>query len=69
MSNAAGNEKWNTGTSSDDAFSGVQASHYWSSTTAVNGATDAWYVTLFNGIVSTYDKTITYYVWPLRGGQ
>jgi hypothetical protein len=69
MSNAAGDEQWNTGTPSDDAFSGVQTSNYWSSTTYVYDTADAWYVYLYYGVVYPNGKTSTYYVWPLRGGQ
>jgi len=69
MSNAAGTEKWNTGTSDDDAFSVVQSNGYWSSTTYADGTDTAWYVYLGNGYVSNVDWTGTYYIWPVRGGQ
>ena len=69
MSNAAGTEKWNTGTSGDDAFSGVQTNNYWSSTTSANNTSNAWYVDLGYGIVDDDGKTTTYYIWPVRGGQ
>ena len=63
LSNSAGTGPWKEG----DAFSGVQAHSYWSSTTGTT--TSAWYVYLNLGNVNTYDKTITAGVWPLRGGH
>jgi hypothetical protein len=65
LSNAAGTAKWTEG----DAFSGVQANLYWSSTTYASNASYAWYVNLNNGSVNSLDKTYSYYVWPVRGGQ
>ena len=50
-------------------FSGVQTNNYWSSTTNANNTSNAWYVDLNNGYVNGYDKTISSYVWPVRGGQ
>ncbi|EDN70927.1 protein containing DUF1566 [Beggiatoa sp. PS] len=64
LSNAAGTDKWKEG----DAFSGVQADGYWSSTTCASLAVLAWRVDL-NGGVTSYGKTGTFYVWPVRGGQ
>ncbi|RKZ74662.1 MAG: hypothetical protein DRR19_29945 [Candidatus Parabeggiatoa sp. nov. 1] len=69
MSNAAGTEKWNTGTAGDDAFSGVQPNYYWSSTAYASGPTSAWYGSLDGGGVNILDKTSTYYVWPVRSRQ
>jgi hypothetical protein len=68
LSNAVGNAKWTT---ANDAFSGVQTGHYWSSSTYVkNSATDdAWYVGLYSGIVRSASKADTRHVWPVRGGQ
>ncbi len=66
ISNATGKAKW---TADQDAFSGVQTSNYWSSSTNVNGTTHAWYVSLRYGNVYSYYKTNSYYVWPVRGGQ
>jgi hypothetical protein len=65
LSNAAGTLKWVEG----DAFSGVQTSNYWSSTTDADVTAYAWYVYLFNGFISTSVKSTTYYVWPVRGGM
>jgi len=49
-------------------FSGVQLDYYWSSTTFAGNPSDAWYVDLLYGSVDFYDKGLTYYVWPVRGG-
>jgi len=63
--NVAGTSQWKNG----DAFWGVQTDSYWSSTTDAVGTNDAWYVYLFDGDVDYYNKTSTYYVWPVRGGH
>jgi len=47
---------------------GVQSNFYWSSSTYVINPSIAWIVYLLNGYVSYDDKSITYYVWPVRGG-
>ena len=65
LSNAAGSAKWSEG----DAFTGVQSDFYWSSTTIARVTTEAWFVYLYDGGVSSGFKTIPYYVWPVRGGQ
>ncbi|MCP4253602.1 MAG: DUF1566 domain-containing protein [Candidatus Scalindua sp.] len=49
-------------------FDNVQSSHYWSSTTFVGNATDAWVVNFFNGLVFTSSKDDIDYVWCVRGG-
>jgi len=53
------------------AFTGVQASNYWSSTSSVYGygPSHAWYVRLDNGYDYSGYKGNTYYVWPVRGRQ
>ncbi|EDN65658.1 Protein of unknown function DUF1566 [Beggiatoa sp. PS] len=63
ISNAAGIGPWKEG----DAFSGVQSGYYWTATTRAFVTTRAWYVYLKSGYVGTYDKTNTFYVWPVRG--
>ncbi len=63
LSNAAGTGPWKEG----DAFSGVQAYPYWSSTPFATDTDYAWYVYLDNGFVSIDRKTNSNYVWPLRG--
>ncbi|MBF0416195.1 MAG: DUF1566 domain-containing protein [Magnetococcales bacterium] len=50
-------------------FTGVQNYVYWSSTPDAVGTTNAWVVSLYSGDVNNYDKMVTYYVWPVRGGQ
>ncbi len=51
-------------------FSGVQSYYYWSSTTwAGSSHSQAWYVYLNDGSVSTGEKTDAWNVWPVRGGQ
>ncbi|MCK5524749.1 MAG: DUF1566 domain-containing protein, partial [Thiomargarita sp.] len=65
LSNAAGTAIWTDG----DAFSGVQTSYYWSSTTYASNSIYAWYVSLGNGHVNNDYKTNTYYIWPVRGRQ
>jgi len=65
ISNAAGTGKWTEG----DAFSGVQASDYWSSTTDAGNDSRAWSVYLDYGYVGSNDKAYTYYVWPVRDKQ
>jgi len=67
LSNAAGTGQWKEG----DAFSGVMSSFfsswYWSSTS--KDMSSAWLVYLYDGYVSSYGETSTYYVWPVRGGH
>jgi len=66
LTNAAGTAKWTT---SGDAFTGVQSNGYWSSTTNANDTSLAWAVNLISGNVDNGVKTLTIYVWPVRGGQ
>ncbi len=65
LSNATGTGPWKEG----DAFSGVQALYYWSSTPLAAGTNSAWGVHLGNGYVYHDDKTNTNYVWPVRRRQ
>ena len=51
------------------AFSGVQPSNYWSSSTSSGGTDNAWGVILDVGAVGYGYKTFEVYVWPVRGGQ
>jgi hypothetical protein len=50
-------------------FAGVQSGSYWSSSTYAVNADYAWYVYLYDGVVSAANKSLTVYVWPVRGGQ
>jgi hypothetical protein len=65
--NTAGTGKW----AADDPFTGVQSSFYWSSTTFEGDTYDAWNVSMYDGLVSYYDKADLdgLYVWPVRGGN
>lgn len=65
LSNAVGTGHW----TEEDAFSGVQSSYYWSSSTYAYVPSSAWVVYLHVGYDTSYDKTSTFYVWPVRGGQ
>jgi hypothetical protein len=56
--------------SSPGSFVNIQsgAGIYWSSTTYTAGTNNAWSVNLDTGFDNWYDKTSSYYVWPVRGG-
>ena len=47
-------------------FSNVQSSYYWSSTTYATSTTNAWYVYMYYGNVSSTSKTNSICVWPVR---
>ena len=66
LSNDAGTGPQSGGSSS---FTGVQSGYYWSSTTPMISTGAAWVVSLGGGNVGAGDKTSSYYVWPVRGGQ
>ena len=51
-------------------FTNVQPTGYWTSSTYATVPTNACYITFGDGGVGVSDKTmITYYVWPVRGGE
>jgi hypothetical protein len=50
-------------------FTGVQASYYWSSSSYAGSPANAWIVSMYDGFVYAVDKTLSYYVWPVRAGQ
>jgi hypothetical protein len=50
-------------------FDNVQPGKYWSSTTYADPTSLAWNVSLDGGSVNSGDKSLTFYVWPVRGGQ
>lgn len=53
-----------------NGFNDVQSSWYWSSSTHAYGTDDARVVYLWDGSVSSYNKSYSnYYVWPVRSGQ
>jgi len=63
LSNAVGTGQWTEG----NAFSGVRAGIYWSSSSFVARPDYAWVVYLLGvGGVSAGDETGTYYSTPLR---
>jgi hypothetical protein len=60
LSNAAGDDQCTEG----DAFTGVQSTHYWSSTEL--DTDDAWDVYMGSGNAHYGSKGDGYYVWPVR---
>lgn len=50
-------------------FPDTKSSDYWSSTSAADGSTDAWYVSFLYGNVSNFSKTNSNYVRCVRSGQ
>jgi hypothetical protein len=50
-------------------FLNVQSDFYWSSTPLADNTVNAWGVTLSLGLVGFANKSTTFYVWPVRGGQ
>jgi len=52
-----------------DYFPNTVSSYYWSSTPYAHYSSYAWYVYFSNGYVSSYDKSGSYYVRAVRGGQ
>jgi len=65
LPNAAGTGKWSEG----DPFTGVQLALYWSSATHMGYTPNAWLVGLTLGDMTSDNKMISHYVWPVRGGQ
>ena len=65
LSNAAGTGKWSEG----DAFNNVRSRFYWSSTAYTSTANVSLGVRLSNGLMSSYAKANSFYVWPVRGGN
>jgi len=51
------------------AFPGTIPSTYWSSTVLINDVSNAWCVIFNYGIVNYSDKSSSYYVRAVRGGQ
>ena len=50
-------------------FSGVQTTAYWSSTAPATSPASARAAGLFDGSTNTLSKTVTFFVWPVRGGK
>lgn len=59
---------YNPALPSDHCFMEVQNSKYWTSTTYAYGTSSAWMVDIQYGYVNPWNKTLTAYVWPVRGG-
>ena len=53
---------------SGHAFSSVQSTNYWSSTTRASNTGSAWDVNLNGGNVNNASKAGSLYGWPVRGG-
>ena len=69
ISNAEGTKKWGS-IPATDAFTSIQLSHYWSSTTNALAVTHAWNIRLNDGATNSSDKSRSKnYVWPVRAGQ
>lgn len=54
---------------SAQGFTGVQAYDYWSSSSYVGNAANAWAVSMSDGGVHASSKFSFYYIWPVRAGQ
>ncbi|HIJ84657.1 MAG TPA: DUF1566 domain-containing protein [Magnetococcales bacterium] len=50
-------------------FSGVQTGSYWSGSTYASDTSVAWFVAPYGGFLGSGAKTVSYTVWPVRGGQ
>lgn len=50
-------------------FTNVQTGDYWSSTTYTLSTTDAWNVSMNSSHVQPLSKSVSTYVWAVRGGQ
>jgi hypothetical protein len=61
--------RWNTATWLNSVgFAGVEAKHYWSSTSdEINGTSQAWAVSMYTGVVEPYDKGGARPVIAVRG--
>lgn len=65
LSNAAGTAQWTDG----DAFTDVQSSGYWTSTTGAGDPSIAGFVDFMSGGVSGLDKGGSFFVAAVRGGS
>ena len=61
--------QYNPALPSGNPFANLQSYYYWSSTTYESSTGVAWGVRMGDGYVYSLGKTITPYVWPVRGGQ
>ena len=53
----------------DPTFQHTRSGYYWSSTSIVGYEDNAWVVGFYNGYDGYGDKSNSYYVWCVRGGQ
>ena len=50
-------------------FSNVREDYYWTSTTSACADWRAWRIDMHDGDPSMYEKIMTHYIWPVRGGR
>ena len=50
-------------------FINVQGVFYWSSTTYESSSSRAWFLSMGVGFAQVYSKTVSYFTWPVRGGN
>ena len=50
-------------------FSNIREAEYWSSTTSLYNAADAWFVSMTSGSAGMGDKNLYLAVWPVRSGR
>ena len=48
-------------------FNNVASDFYWTSTTYAPNADNGWYINIINGNMYYVSKSLSYYVWPVRG--
>ena len=65
LPNTAGTGQWAEG----DPFTSVRSYAYWSSSTYVDKTSQALVVWLEHGLGYLYDKSLNFYVWPVRDGN
>ncbi len=61
--------KYNPSISVGHPFTNVQAGNYWTSTTVAENTSNAWFAQMpYGDLVKSSNKSLSYYVWPVRGG-
>lgn len=50
-------------------FDNIQPSWYWSSTINSNYTDIAWYINMDSNYIGSSYKTVSRYIWPVRGGK
>jgi hypothetical protein len=53
----------------DHPFVNVQGVFYWSSSTYESSSSRAWFVSMGVGFAQVYAKSVSYFTWPVRGGN